>query len=240
MSADIVKQTQFDFDRFRLIEDVPIPDRLKPGDSAVDVFCEIMRLNPKIRDFSIKFYNPEDESSDDTTTEDIDNEEDGGSKSSQAQIWLPRRCANKDILKDISDVNFRESCGKNILAVCSEVALENGETMYIPMMDFVVEDTEDSRLLVGDMFRSSSGALLFSGNSFHFWGTKLMPWIKWYDTVEKYFNSESVRKRNSIEPIFDANYLKRSMIRENAALRIFGYIGTEHEEVEPRTIMVIK
>lgn len=230
MITEIVNQSQFDFGRPRLVEDVPIPDRLKTGDSAVAVFCEIVRINPMIEAFSVKFYPQA------TKSDDSDIEHEGESKFSQPKMWLPRSCASEEMLRNISDISFRKSREENILGICSEVSLKSNETMHIPMIDFAVEDTEAARLFVASMVSSSKGALLSTGNSFHFWGTKLMARGEWYQTMQNYSNSESRRKD---KPLFEKNFLKISLKRSYAALRIFGYPGTVHE-TEPKVVGVIK
>jgi hypothetical protein len=203
------------------------PERIKIGSSAPEVYQEILRLNQYVRDVSVVFYKPGEDSHTGVLT--------------QGPVWFPKQIANIDFLRNLSDLNFKNSEKTSVMAICSCVKLEGGELMQIPMMDFSIPGDEvkindgalNEGIEVGDLanlFNSIKGALLITDESFHFWSPNLMTIPEWDNFMEARLVAERQRITNhKFKPIYDSGFINDSMERGFSALRIFSYpkIGKE-------------
>lgn len=102
------------------------------------------------------------------------------------------------------------------LAISSEVTLESGTTMHIPMIDFHIPMTEPFSDILTDIVRllgQEEGFFLASGESYHFYGLKLM-------TRDELLNFLARALR--FTPIIDRAWISHQLEERRCALRI-GY-----------------
>ncbi len=215
-----------------------VPDKIKVGDNALSVFREVLRLNSNIEAFTITSYG------DWSKSDDIE------SPLAQKLIYLPKSFALEDnILTKISNVNF---LGKifvedndcqigDMIAIGSKVKLVDGTEMHIPMMDFASELDMDIMNIVAEFsrFNKFPGAILNSGNSYHYWGINLLTIPQYQAFMKKRLELEEGYRNSGGESFYDINYIKESVNRGFTALRIFGYPETEKDK-EPSVVALIK
>lgn len=101
------------------------------------------------------------------------------------------------------------------LGVCSKVTLYDGRIMHIPMMDFkAFVSTLNERSLLR-LFRQElgeqSGALLDSGNSYHYYGCRLVDVTDWHAFLGKCLLTA---------PLVDTRYIGHRLIEGFCILRI--------------------
>lgn len=127
-----------------------------------------------------------------------------------------------------------------IVALSSRVKA-GGLYMQIPMLDFAPiqsgdYDREKGNVLTALSELGTSGYLLNSGNSFHFWGLNLILPDKWDSMMTDIRDDEEGRRKAGIDPIYDYGFIDSSINRGFAALRIVGYPPNKSE---PRIIAVV-
>jgi len=102
-----------------------------------------------------------------------------------------------------------------ILAMSSKVRLRSGETRHLPLLDFQCPAAKSTYLAaVVDALRAigqTEGAVLESGNSFHYYGFQLLPVDRWHWFVGKCL---------LLSPLSDTRYLGHRLIAGESALRI--------------------
>lgn len=91
---------------------------------------------------------------------------------------VPRLEADADKLRGIVG-----RLGENrLLGVCSMVRLVGGQSLHIPMMDFMCEPSSTNLGLLAHLLRDlrqGRGCLLESGRSYHYYGFRLLSGIEW-------------------------------------------------------------
>jgi len=100
------------------------------------------------------------------------------------------------------------------LALCSGVRLEEGYVAHLPMLDFACAPTIQNRNTVEAMLKTigQTGAILESGNSFHFLGISLLATDQWVR-----FMGRSLL----LAPYVDIRYTGHRLIDGEALLRLF-------------------
>lgn len=229
MSKEIVSQDRFwrEAKPFNL---TPYPDRISVGDDSAEVLSEIIRINPLIAAFSVKFYNPFLNSGSQDWKNSVDK---------QQPFFLPRYMANKKTLSRISYANYRPFENGRALAVCSKVMLKDGEIVHLKMLDFKIKPSKkvDTKELIS-LMNSSYGALMITENSYHFWGTGLLSSTEWYETMRNYSIQETKRREINQKPIYDSKHLEHSLKVGYSALRIFRYDDVKTET--PQVVELVK
>jgi hypothetical protein len=201
-------------------------DRLSIGSPGLDVFRQVVRLNPDVSDISLVLY--------DST----DNSDDRWSKN-QSLVWLPKAVLEGDSLKQIAISNFRNS--HLLLAAGSKVKMDHGSFAHIPMMDLnnELENSELTPDQILSKFSSLRGVLLATDHSYHMWCPNLMREEAWTDLMVDRERVEAGRNTTTGEPICDTGFIKKSLERGFAGLRIFGYERTEKIS-EPQVVAISK
>jgi hypothetical protein len=99
------------------------------------------------------------------------------------------------------------------LAFCSVCKLKNGNTAYIPLMDFRVEPSSENLSKIEFVCESIGipGAILKSGKSYHFFGFKLLSKDEMLSFLGKCI---------LLSPITDVRYIGHRLIEGSCDLRI--------------------
>jgi hypothetical protein len=97
---------------------------------------------------------------------------------SRALIKLPRTDVCESKLYEIG----RDLESGKLIGVCSKVQLEDGQLVHIPMMDFLCRPSPENLDLLARLItnlRQGPGYLLHSGNSYHYYGLRLLRSGEW-------------------------------------------------------------
>lgn len=99
------------------------------------------------------------------------------------------------------------------VAVCSVCTMRDGSTAHIPMMDFActVEPRNLDLISMLVQVMGLRGAILNSGNSYHFYGFELLSQSDWLDTMAKFLLSA---------PLSDFRYIAHRLLGRACVLRI--------------------
>ena len=100
------------------------------------------------------------------------------------------------------------------IAICSTCTLMDGSTLHIPMIDFRILPDPQSLTIIRDglrEIRQTSGVILESGNSYHFYGFKLLEREEW---------AEFLGNCLLLAPLTDARYIAHRLVEGMGALRI--------------------
>jgi hypothetical protein len=103
---------------------------------------------------------------------------------------------------------------REVVAVCSTCTLADGSTRHIPMMDFrLVPGAGSVEVIRGmlDAIGQSSGVILGSGRSYHFYGLELLEQDDWLR-----FLGRSLL----LSPLTDTRYIAHRILAGEGALRI--------------------
>jgi hypothetical protein len=235
MFRDNGSVSQFSFGRdYALSDRFVVSERLREGMTACGVLEDIAALYPGITAFNLVFYDAQLNSTD-------------GDFIENRSVWIPRDYVKRDILKQISDVNYKESNSVRMMAVSSQVMLEARTFAHILMLDFASDgvlarpsDADEDYVLPGDAtkFVSMPGAILDSGASHHYWGETLLTRSDWETTLQTFELMEIKRMKNGL-PLYDKGFLHASLKRGYSALRLFAYPGTGKPK-EPSVVALIK
>jgi hypothetical protein len=214
------------------------PEKLNIGDTSLSVLREVLRLNPDIKAITITFCDDFTSSNDDQVN------------FAQQLVWLPARLAfEEETLQRISELNYDTNLSEGevnkIMGVGSKVRLSSGETMHIPMMDFVSDPEQTGVKVIEDneavtVFSQTPGVILDSGNSFHFWGVNLLSDSEYKESMKNRLEMENKRCGLGKKPIYDKRYVEASLKRGFSVLRIFGYPFGTLKETEPEVVQIIK
>jgi hypothetical protein len=112
----------------------------------------------------------------------------------------------------------------DILGIGSQVELESGVIKQVKMLDLDTS-VDDDPIHYLKKINLTSGVVLKTERSFHFYGFDLLgesEWKTWIDGLINLPDSERV---------FGSEYLPMCLERGYSALRIFGYDGTSKKEV---------
>jgi hypothetical protein len=114
---------------------------------------------------------------------------------------------------------------KEALAVYSLCRAKNGDELHIPMMDFSFKaglDNGDVDLLHAAVkgVRQQRGVIVDSGNSYHYYGLRLLPQSEW-----RWFMAGCVL----LEPLVDVRYISHRLLAGKAALRLTTAPGKDKE-----------
>jgi len=109
-----------------------------------------------------------------------------------------------------------EQIGDNhILAVCSRVTGASGEEFHIPMLDFLCPCSESNRLSILRMLREigeSSGAIVESGRSYHYYGFRPLTRGDWVRFLARAL---------MLAPFSDPRYIAHRLLDGQCRLRIY-------------------
>lgn len=187
-------------------------EKVMLGSSALTVLHDVLGRNSEFSRISCVVY-PAYGLSDEAT----DNSQ---------QIWVEVNSVTRSRLQSVSDrykpedeVIGNPELGTVTwaLGVCSNVAMKNGTQLHVPMMDFSCGegDVQEAVKALGE----SSGYVLSSGGSYHFWGHRMLDDVKWRAFLNSCRNANMVSGEN----LFDEGYIDISQKRGFSALRIFAY-----------------
>jgi hypothetical protein len=139
-------------------------------------------------------------------------------------IEVPRR--------RVTAATFRRLIGQlrsnEALAVMSKIKLENGGWAHLPMVDFSCYDTEADLKKVLTAVRAlghKSGVIVRSGNSFHFYGFRIMSEEEWLTSMARFL---------LLAPIVDVRYAAHRIMDRVCTLRISGRGGRGEPVVAAR------
>lgn len=175
------------------------------GSSPIDVFKQIVSINPQISKVNLWRY----------VYKPIQFEEPG-----ENPIWLNRdELFKEQRLKELIEELPQDAQ----IGVFSKVLLESGEFAHIPMMDFNLNKTERGLSLVVERHKKaqvSSGWVLETGESFHYYGSQLLTEQGWIDFMGTCLLTSVVHSRQNIEQVCDPRYVGHSLKRGGCVLRI--------------------
>lgn len=206
-------QEQDRSDQLRLAPDILGTLDLFPlGCRASKVFCGIAN-RWSINKFAVTSYNPNFTYKDDP----------------QQQIhWQEGKPTERELYRlsqqlRVGDVYILEGETidlRNVMGVCSIVEA-SGQKYHVPMLDFCIEVNPHALQVIRESVLLPRGIFLKSGNSYHYYGYKLMSeeqWIMWMSNLSE---------GGQLHSIIDWQYLDYSLDRGYAALRLFRYPGTD-------------
>jgi hypothetical protein len=150
--------------------------------NSYEVVAEIVRRNPSIESVTVVSY---EENLSWRDAVDLENpavplrlkglQQDQGSR---ILTKLPRADISEDKLYEIT----RDIENDRLIGACSNVQLDNGRLAHIPMMDFMCSPSKENLAvlarLIGNL-RQGAGCLLHSGNSYHYYGFRLLSSEEW-------------------------------------------------------------
>lgn len=184
-------------------------ETLKRGDGAFAVLKRILEFHPEVYRISLCFY-PKDNYEAETGASQL--------------VWLPVEIATEDNLRMLSSANFK--AGRNLMALGSKVDIGYFKFMHIQQMNFAVCKKPISEELRLSVFgRNTPGALLSTGESYHYWGARLLTEDEFCSDLQTRLIVEKRRKTNKELPLYDEKYIEESLKRGFTALRLFGYLG---------------
>lgn len=158
-------------------------------------------------------------------------------QSDQKTIWISR----KDFLQNQKVNELINNLDKGMqMVVFSKVLLEDGRHAHIQMMDFDLPKTEQNVNLVIERLKNvdvCSGWVLESGDSYHFYGPKLLSENEWVDFMGDCLLTSIVHSKKNIQQIADSRYIGHSLKRGGNALRI---TTRSDKTFEPRVVSFIK
>ncbi|HJP90748.1 MAG TPA: SIR2 family protein [Pyrinomonadaceae bacterium] len=101
-----------------------------------------------------------------------------------------------------------------VLAASSRVQLKNGKVAHLPMIDFKCDPTDENMELAKEAFvkiGQTDGVLLNSGNSFHYYGERLMTETEWVDFLGHCL---------LLSDFIDTRYVGHALINKECRLRL--------------------
>jgi hypothetical protein len=114
------------------------------------------------------------------------------------------------------------------LAIMSKVRLTNGRWAHLPMVDFACYDTDADLKKVLTALRAlghQSGAIVRSGNSFHFYCFQVMSEEEWLTSMARFL---------LLAPIVDVRYTAHRIIDRVCVLRLSGRGGSDEPVIAAR------
>jgi len=132
--------------------------------------------------------------------------EDEQAEAFQISVQNLARGALKDRIASVS--------GNQVTALCSTCTLLDGTCRHIPLMDFrIPPDAHNTQVVKHALtaLNHSSGVILQSGRSYHFYGFKLLNEEEWVK-----FSAKCLL----LAPLTDARYIAHRLIEGSGALRI--------------------
>jgi hypothetical protein len=99
------------------------------------------------------------------------------------------------------------------VAICSGCNMRDGTRLHIPMMDFSCKVHPDNLKLIQILiqFMGLRGAILDSGNSYHFYGFDLIDENAWLNLMSKFLLSS---------PLADFRYIAHRLLGRTCVLRL--------------------
>lgn len=190
------------------------------GSSPLDVFMYIVENSSEIAAVGVQQYEyrPREQSDQETT-------------------WISREdlLENQKVQELIG--NLRDGVQ---MVVFSKVLLRNGQHAHIQMMDFDLPKSEENLNLVMGRLKKvgiSKGWILESGDSYHFYGPKLLSESEWVNFMGDCLLTSVVHDEDNIQQVADPRYVGHSLKRGGNALRI----TTRAEKTfEPKVVAFIK
>jgi hypothetical protein len=121
---------------------------------------------------------------------------------------------------------------REALAVYSLFRDKNGRKLHIPMMDFQLKSGSDDGQLnflqsAVSGIRQKHGIILDSGNSYHYYGSRLLAEDEW-----RWFMAGCVL----LEPLVDVRYISHRLLSGKGALRLTTAPGKDTEPLLKMTI----
>lgn len=175
------------------------------GASSIEVFTHIVRTNPQIARVNLWRY----------VYKPVQFEEPG-----ENPLWLTReQLFQGQRVKELIEGLPQDAQ----IGVFSKVLLESGEFTHISMMDFNQGKTKQGLNLVVERLKRgkiSSGWVLETGESYHYYGSQLLTEPEWIDFMGTCLLTSVVHSRENIEQVADPRYIGHSLKRGGCVLRI--------------------
>jgi hypothetical protein len=112
-----------------------------------------------------------------------------------------------------------------VRGICSRVRLASGDTRHLPMLDFRCAVTDDhTRAILGAVriLGETSGVLLNSGRSYHYYGFAPRDLEAWHR-----FETHAIL----LAPLVDVRYIAHSLLEDLACLRLDSHPSHPFEPV---------
>lgn len=192
---------------------------VKKGTPSENLFRTLLRVHPYVEMFSTHSYVPH-------NPDEPDNKE---------LTWYFAGKITQPKLSGLNDLSSITTGGWErkikLLGIASKVKTGSEGILNIPMLDFVKdpEFNEKNFRYIGQVLENYPGYLLNTGNSFHYWGTRLLSEEKW-----KKFLTHC---NDNFKGYVDDYFLEMGEKKGFTALRIFGY--SEINKDEPKVVGVI-
>ena len=135
-------------------------------------------------------------------------------------------------LRWIKKDSLNESCIEKLQAklqeqiqigIWSKVKLENNKYGHIPMMDFELNKSARNLAILIERLRKcgiSDGWILETGDSYHYYGSRILSEREWIDFMAKMLLTSIVHTRDNIEQVADPRYIGHSLRRGGCVLRL--------------------
>ena len=162
----------------KLIREKPI---FEMGMTAMEVVAEIVRIIPEIEKLTFMVYTPRLNVGEFYKGErSLPLEGLLSHRPAESSLWLDR-----DDIASVLTEEIRKLKVGDVVGLWSEVCLDDeGYSWHIPMMDFRGPDCPEfldriKRLM--KRIRQKDGVILWSGRSYHYYGTRLTYETEWFD-----------------------------------------------------------
>ncbi len=124
-------------------------------------------------------------------------------------------------------------------SVASEVKLSSGEHAHIPMMDFRTFYIRNTTELTETIRKANfpSGFLLWSGHSYHYYGSSLMQneeWQQWLSGIQNLPKREENTRR-----VVDEGWIEKSLERGTSFLRLAPSPLNPDRKYQPRVVCLV-
>lgn len=187
-------------------------DRLKIGDTASKVVGELLFRYPEISRLFFVSYDCLNPYEDDIHP-----------------FAIPAHETSLEVLEGVaSHFNRENETEAMAIAICSTVELQDCSYANVPMIDFCcrVEDQNLTKIVkILEDLGETNGVVLNSGNSYHYWGLRLLP----ANSLERFVTRvENYTTSTHLNP-FDETFLHFAH-DEKGALRIFSVESNFHDE----------
>ncbi len=215
-------------------------ERIKPGDDAISVLAEILKVNEGINRISYTTH----------SSLAVSDTEFGHDNLNWLAVSLVTRPNILQLQKDIKNSTiqyfphgFNEAVYDFQCVAISSQIIVNGKKRHLLQLDFdggCIVDTEQGLDEMTKELELPPGYLLRTDNSYHFWSINHYDFVEWSGRMNYTREKEAKRSSEGKSSFLDSNYLDVSNNRGYTALRVSGHGVAEYKLMDPIVIAVIR